>query len=127
MPIMKEEVKRWMMLAKDDLKSAQANFGNRQYYVCVFLSQQSVEKALKALIIKKTGKLIKIHDLVILGKKAGLPENFLQKCDELNNVYLDTRYGDVGGKLPSKKFKKSNSSRFLIIAKEVVKWLEKEI
>ena len=122
---MKEEVKRWMRIAKDDLKSAQANFDNKQYYVCVFLSQQSVEKALKAAVIKKTSQLIKIHDLVILGKKVNLPEGLLQKCDELNNVYLDTRYGDIGGKLPSQKFKKSNSVRFLHIAKEVVKWLEK--
>lgn len=124
---MREEVKRWIRLAKDDLKSAQANFNNKQYYVCVFLSQQSVEKALKALIIKKTNRLIKIHDLVILGKKIDLPEGLLQKCDELSNVYLDTRYGDIGGRLPSQKFKKPNSLRFLNIAKEIVKWLEKRI
>lgn len=124
---MKEEVKRWLRLAKDDLDSAQVNFNNKQYYVCAFLCQQSVEKALKGSLIKKTGKLLKIHDLVILGKKVNLPEDILQKCDELNNVYLDARYGDLGGKLPSQKFKKLNSSKFLEIANEVLKWLEKNI
>lgn len=123
---MKEEVHRWMKLAKDDLTSAKTNFNNKVYYICVFLCQQSVEKGLKSRLLKKTGKLIKIHDLVILGKKVDLPDELLQKCDELNNVYLDTRYGDVGGKLPSKKFKKPNSIRFLNIAKEVLKWLEKK-
>lgn len=124
---MKEEVKRWLKLAKDDLKSAQVNLKNKQYYVCAFLCQQSVEKALKSLLIKKTGKLIKIHDLLILGNKVDLPEHLLEKCDKLNGVYLDARYGDLGGNLPSKKFKKKNSSEFLNTAKEVLKWSERNI
>ena len=124
---MKTEVKRWLKLANDDLKSAQVNLKNKQYYVCAFLSQQCVEKALKSLLIKKTGKLIKIHDLVMLGKKVDLPELLLEKCDKLNAVYLDARYGDLGGALPSKKFKKRSSSDFLNTAKEVLKWSEKNI
>ena len=124
---MKEEAKKWMNLAKDDLKSAQINFDNKQYYVCAFLCQQSVEKALKSLLIKKTGNLLKIHDLVILGKKVDLPEHLLEKCDKLNSVYLDTRYGDLGGKLPSKIFTKIISSEFLNSVKEVFRWLEKNI
>ena len=124
---MKEEVKKWWRLAKDDLKSARVNFKSKQYYVCAFLCQQTVEKALKSALIKKAGKLLKIHDLVILGKKVNLPEDLLEKCDKLNGVYIDTRYGDVGGKLPSQKFTKSVSSALLKTAKEVVKWLEKNI
>jgi len=124
---MKEEVKRWFDLARDDLSSAQVNFKNKQYYVCVFLCQQSVEKALKSLLIKKTGRLLKIHDLVILGKKVDLPSHLLEKCDKLNGVYLDTTYGDLGGKLPSQKFNKVNSTNFLKIAKELLRWLGKNI
>lgn len=124
---MKEEVKRWFSLAKDDLNSAQVNFNNNQHYVCVFLCQQSVEKALKSSLIKKTGKLLRIHDLVVLGEKINLPKNILKKCDKLNGVYLDTRYGDLGGRLPSEIFNKSIASDLLNTAKEVVIWLEKNI
>lgn len=124
---MKEEVERWFKLAKDDLNSARTNFDNEVYYVSVFLCQQSVEKALKAALLKKSGGIIKIHDLVILGKKIGLPEALLEKCDRLNGVYLDTRYGDVGGKLPSEKFNKALSSDFLNTAEEVLKWVKKNI
>jgi len=124
---MKEEITKWMKLAKDDLKSAQVNFDTRQYYVCSFLCQQSVEKALKASLIKKTGKLIKIHDLIVLGNKVNLPEKLSKKCDKLNSVYLDARYGDLGGKFPSKKFNKKISLEFLNTAKEVLKWVEKSI
>src|SRR3989338_1044535 len=121
---MKEETIKWMKLAKDDLKSAQVNFDTKQYYVCSFLCQQSVEKALKASLIKKTGKLIKIHDLIVLGNKVDLPAKLSKKSDKLNSVYLDARYGDLGGKLPSKKFNKKISLKFLNTAKEVLKWVE---
>lgn len=122
-----EEVKRWLRLAEDDLKSAQVNLDNRQYYVCVFLSHQGAEKALKAALIKKTGKLIKTHDLVFLGKKVEVPATILEKCDRLNGVYIDTRYGDIGGKLPSEKFNKIRALEFLNMSEEVAAWLKNNI
>lgn len=125
--MMPEEVKRWLRLAEDDLKSAQVNFDNKQYYVCVFLCHQSVEKTLKAALIKTTSELIKTHDLVFLGKKVDLPVVLLNKCEKLNGVYLDTRYGDVGSKPPSKKFNKTATRAFLNISKEVIAWLKENI
>ena len=122
-----EEVERWWKLAKDDLKSAKINYKTKQYYVCVFLCQQAVEKGLKALLIKKTNELIKIHDLIILGRKVDLPEDILALCDRLNSVYTDTRYGDVGMDLPSKRFNKDNSNEFLNLTQEILKWLKKNI
>ena len=122
-----EEAKRWLGLAKDDLHSAEVILNSRQFYVCAFLCQQSVEKGLKALLIKKTGALLKIHDLVLLAKKGGMPEALIEKCDALNNIYLETRYGDVSGIPPSKKFNLENTSPFLTRAKEVIAWLEKNI
>ncbi len=124
---MKEEVKRWLQLAKDDLNSAQANFSTGQYYVCAFLCQQSVEKGLKALLIKNTGKLIKTHDTVLLGKKLNMPEHLLDACTRLNAVYMDARYGDTGGMLPSEKFTKEVSMRFLENAREACSWVGKNI
>ena len=76
-----EEMERWWKLAKDDLDSAEANFKIKKYYVCAFFSQQAVEKALKSLLLKKTKILIKIHDLVILGREVGLTKDLLNKCE----------------------------------------------
>ena len=73
---MKEEIKRWIKMAKDDFDSAEANFKIKKYYVCVLLCQQSIEKALKAVLLKKTGKIIKVHDLYLLGEKVDLPDPF---------------------------------------------------
>ena len=124
---MKDETKRWIKLASDDLKSAEVNFNSKRYYVSVFLSHQTAEKALKSMMISKMGKFIKTHDLVILAQKVNAPENILEGCERLNNVYLDTRYGDIGGKPPSKKFNKKNSIEFLKQAKEILRWSKKNI
>ena len=123
---MKEEVKRWMRMAKDDLSSAKSNLKNKKYYVCAYFSHQTVEKALKALILKKTNKIIKTHDLVILGRQVDLTNELLKKCEQLSRVYIETKYG-LGIYIPSQKFRKKNSSEYFNIAKEVVTWAEKNI
>lgn len=124
---MKEEVKRWWRMAKDDLSSARSNFKNRKYYVCAFLSQQAVEKALKAILLEQKKELIRIHDLVILGKEVGLQKDFLEKCEQLSRVYIETRYGGIGNYVPSEKFTKQNSSDYLKIAEDILKWAKRNI
>ena len=76
-----KEADKWIRIAKDDLESAESNFENEKFYVCAFLAQQAAEKALKAVLLRKAKKLIKIHDLVILGRKVNLPDNLLRKCE----------------------------------------------
>ena len=63
---MKKEVETWWAHAQRDYQSAQKNFQMEDYYESAFLSQQSVEKALKALLIHRTDAFPKIHDLVEL-------------------------------------------------------------
>jgi len=62
-----EEVKRWWKKAVDDLEKAEILYKNKKYDGTVFYCQQAVEKGLKALQLKKTKKIKKIHDLVELG------------------------------------------------------------
>ncbi|MEK6872951.1 MAG: HEPN domain-containing protein [Nanoarchaeota archaeon] len=123
---MREEVERWIKMAKDDFDSARSNFENKKYYVCAFLSQQAAEKALKAILLEKTKKIIKIHNLVILGRKVNLPNDLLDKCKLLSIAYLETRY-ELGNKIPSEKFSEENSLKYLNIAKEILSWVEKNI
>jgi len=120
------EYKKWFEQAEEDLDSAEKNIGIGKFYVSAFMSQQSVEKALKALIMKKDDSLFKVHDLFILGKKAGVSDNLLDKCEKLSKVYIESRYGIVGD-IPSKKFEKSDADKFLEIAKEVLEWVKKKI
>ena len=83
-----EEYNKWMRQSKHDLKIAEYNFKGYFFDSCIFYCQQAVEKSLKALLIKKEGKLLKIHDLIILGRKINLPEKFFKKISELNSAYI---------------------------------------
>ena len=74
-----EEINKWFNLAERDLVSAKKNFKKKIYYVSAFLCQQSVERGLKALYIKKYKELLKIHDLVKLAKK--IDANLTSGCD----------------------------------------------
>ena len=98
---MRKEAIRWLEQAKIDFKSATVNFEQKVYYVASFLSQQAVEKALKAILIEKDRLIPKVHDLVFLAKKAGIDGDLLSRCDELAKVYLETRYPDISKEKPS--------------------------
>ena len=122
---MKDEYKMWLKQAKADLKTARNSLKSKDYYASAFWCQQAVEKCLKAVIIEKYGELIKIHDLVILGRKANLSEELLLKCEKLSKVYIESRYGLIDSEIPAKKFTKKDVSEFLKTSKEAVKWAKK--
>ena len=123
---MKKEIENWWRQAEEDLRVAEDNL-NAHPYVAAFFSQQAAEKALKALLFKKEGQVIKIHDLVILGRKCGLSQDLLKGCDELTHVYTETRYADIGERAPFKEFDKVGTETLLKIAKEILRWVEKSI
>ena len=122
-----EESENWLKQAEADLRTSENSLKSRDFYASVFWSQQSAEKALKSFIINNEGKLIKIHDLVILGRRARLPEDLLLKCEKLSLAYTNTRYGISDNEIPSKKFKENDAVNFLNIAKGVLEWLRKKI
>ena len=121
------EEKEWLTQAEADFKTATNSLASKDYYASAFWSQQAIEKCLKAIIIKKSKELIKIHDLILLGKKANLPTDLLNKINLLSGVYIETRYGIIQGQIPSKKFKEKDVSEFLSISKEVLEWSRKKI
>jgi|SRR3989338_5212575 len=120
---MKEETKRWMKRAERDLMTSKHNIKSKDYYAASFWCQQAVEKALKAVILEKKGELVKIHDLVELGKKAEIKEESLKLLERLTYVYTDARYPDTG----SNRYSKRESEDDLKIAKEVVLWVKKKV
>lgn len=92
---MEEKIDEWLKKAEEDLEGAEYNYKGEQFKIAAFLCQQSVEKALKALYIKKFRKLLKVHDLFLLGKSVDAPDNILEICKELTNFYIETRYPGV--------------------------------
>lgn len=100
---MRQEAKNWWMQAKVDFNSAKYNFKGKKYYLGAFMSQQSVEKALKALLIQETKDFPKIHDLTKLARMTNAPLDIVELCAKINPAYTASRYPDT-----AKKYSKRN-------------------
>lgn len=122
---MKPEAENWWKQAKKDLNTGRNNLKNKDYYAASFFAQQSVEKGLKALQIKKEKKIIKTHDLLFLAKRLNLPENLSRSCDRLNPIYIQTRYPDANGGFED--YSEEESKEDLEMAEEVLKWIEQNL
>lgn len=121
---MRKEVENWLVQANDDLSNAEVLFNNVKYDGAVFFCQQAVEKALKAICIKKYGELFKVHDLVFLARKLSMPEELVIICDKLTRIYTQTRY-PIDMIIPAKSFSAKSAKEFLEISERVLKWLKK--
>ncbi len=120
---MKEDVGRWWKKAKKDLSTAKFLLDGEKYEESAFFSQQAAEKALKALCLKKFGKIRKIHDLVELGRDANLPEELLEKAKELTLAYVYSRYPDIEEAEDMEKA----AADFLKYAEKITKWSRKNL
>lgn len=120
---MSDETLRWWKQAKADLGTAEFNATGKKFEAAAFFSQQAVEKGLKALYIKKFGELLKTHDLVLLAKKVGLPEELIELCKNLTPAYIYTRYPDV----EDIKNMSAVAKELVGQAQEVLKWIEKAL
>ncbi len=101
---------KWVDKADHDLATAKSNF------------QQAVEKALKALYIKRFRKLIRTHDLYFLGKELNLPDNLLSICDTISSYYAETRYPDSYAEFDEAKVSKAISD-----SEKVIEWVKKSL
>lgn len=89
------EEKGWMKQAEADLDVAKYNIDGGKVESGVFFLQQSAEKSLKALYIKKFKSLLKTHDLFILAQRLDAPSDILNYCKRLTPLYSYTRYPDA--------------------------------
>ncbi len=117
----------WFNRASSDFRVARKNLKINEYYSSIFWAQQTIEKSLKALIIKKKKEVPQTHDLYYLGKLIKLPNELLSQIAEISGDYFDTRYGIIIGEDIRKKFNKSYCQRVIDLAGEILKWTEKRI
>ena len=93
-----EIIREWIQKAEDDYQFARISLGeNKPFFAHIcFLFQQSAEKYLKALIIARSLKFQKTHDLPILLKGCieRIPgiASLSDDCDLLATFYVETRY-----------------------------------
>lgn len=119
---MRQEAKNWWLQAKEDFDAAGYNFKGKKYYLAAFMSQQSVEKALKALLIQKTNDFPKIHDLTKLAKMVNATVETVELCAKINPAYIASRYPDV-----AKKYSKKECGKLLKYTTQVLEWIKKNL
>ena len=119
---MKEEVKERIKQSNKDLVAAKHDIKSKDYHSAVFWSQQSVEKAFKALLIEKTNKFPKIHDLRKLAELNDAPKEIMKLCVKINPSYTASRYPDIMG-----TYTKKISEEMLNYCNEVLKWIKKNL
>jgi AbiV family abortive infection protein len=122
-----EVVKYWRTASKEDFDTAEILFQNKRYHHALFFCHLSIEKMLKAIIVKMTGTAPPLsHDLVRLAEKAGLDLNKPRKDElvEMTTFNIVARYDDY--KLSfRKKAKKQFSLKYLKKTREMLQWLNK--
>jgi HEPN domain-containing protein len=85
----------WLQYAKSDYEEAISALDRNAFKEACFHAQQSCEKLLKAILIKR-GMFIPIHDLMELAREVGIEESMLlNKLSKLTIHYHASSYPDV--------------------------------
>ncbi len=131
---MKDKVKEWVRFAELDYKSAiKLNEDENLTSSAAFHCQQAVEKYLKALIENLDIDVPRVHTLLVLmnivmrNYKIEFDRDIL---DQINEVYIDTRYPSSTGLIPDGIPQRETIALFLSfvenIKDKVAKILNKE-
>ena len=93
---MKDETKKWLEYADENLKSAEVLLDNKLFNPCLQNAQQAVEKMLKAVLIEFSIKFKKTHSinqLVTMLAENNLQIDLVEEQRELlDSIYLPTKY-----------------------------------
>jgi HEPN domain-containing protein len=85
----------WVDQAQYDLDAARAMLASGRHLYVLFCCQQAVEKALKAVIVRRTGELPpRVHNLMRLAEAAGVQADHeqIRFLGELSAYYIQSRY-----------------------------------
>lgn len=118
-------IKYWHTASKQDFETAKILVANKRYHHALFFCHLSIEKSLKAIIVKKTKTAPPlIHDLVRLSEKTGIEVSEERKNNiaEISTFNIEARYDDY--KLSFyKKATKPFTIKYFSMTKEILLWL----
>lgn len=125
---MRTEVERLIKQAERDLVNARKNIGVQAYEVAAFLSEQAVEKYLKAywMVIKKEAAPF-THSLTELGDALGVPRPLRKHLVSLTADYTTARYPDAANGIPYEIYDQETAESKVASAEAIVTWLKQQI
>ena len=130
---MNESVKYWIGVAKNDLDVARTMLTGKHYLYVGFMCQQSIEKALKAVIARDCaeGEIPpKIHDLSKLAKKGNIytlmSEEQKDLLDELFPMNIEARYPEYKEQI-AKELSADTCKNLIARTEEMLCWIKEQL
>lgn len=121
----KRRVDTWLERVCYDMDTADAMYKTGRYLYVVFMAQQAVEKAIKALIEANGSVAPFEHNLrkllIVAESEKEVPAEWWERIDFLSQYYLSARYKEDIAKL-QRKISSEVAEEFLDFGKEMVKW-----
>lgn len=128
--VTEKRIQHWLKQAKEDVGTARAMLKSKRWKYTIFMCQQSIEKFLKAIYMKKTDEFPpRIHNLFRLAERIDkklFPEDYLEFFSELSLYYIQSRYPEDIDKMEELN-KKSRATEILEKTEEVIKWTKKTL
>jgi len=125
----RDVVKYWVTASAEDFDSAEILYQNKKCHHALFFCHLSIEKMLKAIVVKSTGAAPPLsHDLVRLAERAGLDLSEPKKNElaEITTFNIAARYDDY--KLSfQEKATEEFSLKYLKKTGEILEWLSKHV
>ena len=119
----------WIKTSKEDFRAAESLFEKRLYPQCLFFCHLSLEKLLKALVVKTTKNHPPfIHDLQRLAEiaKLDLTKERKKNLDKIFTFNIAGRYANEKIEFYKKHNKREHAKKYLQITKDLSLWLKKE-
>lgn len=124
----RREVERLLTQARRDLENAEKSISIAAHEVAAFLCQQSIEKAMKALYAhKRRTRAPATHSLIELGSDLSAPKTLAKALATINPDYVMSRYPDAANGVPGHLYTKQMAEERVEAAREVWKWIERQI
>lgn len=122
-----EAYKYWLESAERNLEIAKDNFRLGHYDWSLFFCHLTLEKVLKAVIIKKGKIPPPIHDLYRLTKIAGVEKDadYEESLKEISTYNIEARYDDYKRSF-YKKATKAYTEKWIKVCEEIFIWIKKQ-
>ena len=130
--VVREEAIDWFEEGRVDLRRARRSLEYGDFSLLCYLSQQAIEKVLKAVLIGvKRVRPPHLHDLTVLYGMIcdvlPLPDDIRDRIAEVSQYYVTARCPNAGLMRPSESFSRSQAERALEVARYVVGEVEKTL
>ena len=121
-----KQIEYWIEGAKNDLEAAELLIKNRKILHGLFFCHLSIEKAIKAFVVKETKEVPpRSHNLIYLSEMANLiiDEDFTVFIGVLMKYQLEGRYPDYQPELPSSEV----TNDYFLKTKKLLQWLVNQL